>query len=131
MKKEPLQFGNFTVTRESGKDFDWIRIKAVSGFWGISFRSDNEQFERIRMMANDKQFKSYFESWITMVYLVSNGIPDLDFMGEFFESYNAMNERFISASKAISDEDDAKIIEEEKKIIEIKEEIKKEGDSHE
>ena len=84
MKKEPLQFGNFTVTRESGKDFDWIRIKAVSGFWGISFRSDNEQFERIRMMANDKQFKSYFESWITMVYLVSNGMPDLDFMGEFF-----------------------------------------------
>ena len=42
-----------------------------------------------------------------------------------------MNERFISASKAISDEDYAKIIEEEKKIIEIKEEIKKEGDSHE
>lgn len=129
MKKEPLQFGNFTVTRESGKEFDHIRIKAVSGIWGVSFRSDNEQFERIRMMANDKQFKSYFESWITMVYLVSNGMPDLDFIGDFFESYNAMNERFISASKTISDEEDAKIIEEEKKIIEIKEELQEEGDS--
>ena len=50
-KKVPLQFGNFTITRDSSNEHDWISIKAISGFWTMRFRDDNEMFERIRLLA--------------------------------------------------------------------------------
>lgn len=124
-KKAPLQFGNFTVTRDSGNEHDWISIKAVSGFWTMRFRDDNEMFERIRLLANNKDFSEYMETWIKVNFIMSNCTPDADFMKDFFKAYTNMNERLLSRQKKISEEEDNAILEQEKTTHELKEESNK------
>lgn len=124
-KKTPLRFGNFTVTRDSGNEHDWITIKAVSGFWTMRFRDDNEMFERIRLLANNKDFHEYIETWIKVCYLIANCTPDAEFMKVFFEGYTQMNDRLLSRQKEISEEEDQKILEQEKTAYELKEESSK------
>lgn len=124
-KRTPLQFGNFTVTKENSNEHDWISIKAVSGFWTMRFRDDNEMFEKIRLLANKKDFHDYIETWIKVCYLISNSTPDIKFMEDFFEGYSQMNDRLLSRQKEISEEEDQKILEQEKTAYELKEKAKK------
>lgn len=123
-KKKPLQFGNFLVVREDGNGHDWISIKAVSGFWTMRFRDDNEMFERIRLLANNKDFHEYIETWIKVCYLMANCTPDAEFMKVFFEGYSQMNDRLLSRQKEISEEEDQKILEQEKTAYESKHELR-------
>lgn len=124
-KKKPLQFGNFLVVREDSNEHVWISIKAVSGFWTMRFRDDNEMFERIRLLANNKDFHEYIETWIKVCYLMANCTPDAEFMKVFFEGYSQMNDRLLSRQKEISEEEDQKILEQEKTAYELKEKAKK------
>lgn len=123
-KKVPLQFGNFTITRDNSNEHDWISIKAISGFWTMRFRDDNEMFERIRLLANNKDFSEYTETWIKVCYLMANCTPDAEFMKVFFEGYSQMNDRLLSRQKEISEEEDQKILEQEKTAYELKEQAK-------
>lgn len=124
-KKKPLQIGNFLVVREGSNEHAWISIKAVSGFWTMRFRDDNEMFERIRLLANNKDFHEYIETWIKVCYLMANCTPDAEFMKVFFEGYSQMNDRLLSRQKEISEEEDQKILEQEKTAYELKEKAKK------
>ena len=123
-KKAPLQFGNFTITRDNSNKHDWISIKAISGFWTMRFRDDNEMFERIRLLANNKDFGEYMDTWIKVNFLMSNCTPDAEFMKDFFEAYTKMNERLLSRRKQISEEEDKAILEQEKAAYELKEQAK-------
>lgn len=125
-KKKPLQFGNFLVVREDSNEHAWISIKAVSGFWTMRFRDDNEMFERIRLLANNKDFHEYIETWIKVCYLMANCTPDAEFMKDFFEAYTKMNERLLSRRKQISEEEDRTILEQEKAAYELKKQVKQE-----
>lgn len=124
MKKKLLQFGNFTVTGDYGGEHDWVSVQAVSGFWAMRFRDDNEMFERIRLLANDKDFGEYMETWIKVNFLMSNCTPDAEFMKDFFEAYTRMNERLLSGRKQIPEEEDKAILEQEKAGFELKEQEK-------
>lgn len=123
-KKVPLQFGNFTITRDNSSEHDWISIKAISGFWTMRFRDDNEMFERIRLLANNKDFSEYMETWIKVNFLMANCTPDAEFMKDFFEAYTKMNERLLSRRKEISEEEDQAILAQEKATYELKEQAK-------
>lgn len=123
-KKVPLQFGNFTITRDNSSEHDWISIKAISGFWTMRFRDDNEMFERIRLLANNKDFNEYMETWIKVNFLMANCTPDAEFMKDFFEAYTKMNERLLSRRKEISEEEDQAILAQEKAAYELKEQAK-------
>lgn len=127
-KKEPLQFGNFTVTKESGNEHDWISIKAVSGFWTMRFRDDNEMYGRIRLLANNKKYSEYIDSWIKICYLISNCTPDVEFMKDFFEAYSSMSDRIAARQTQLSEEEDKAILEQDKAFYEIKEQIEKGND---
>ena len=127
-KKVPLQFGNFTITRDNSSEHDWISIKAISGFWTMRFRDDNEMFERIRLLANNKDFSEYMETWIKVNFLMANCTPDAEFMKDFFEAYTKMNERLLSRRKQISEEEDKAILEQEKATYELKEQAKQQNE---
>lgn len=127
-KKVPLQFGNFTITRDNSSEHDWISIKAISGFWTMRFRDDNEMFERIRLLANNKDFSEYMETWIKVNFLMANCTPDAEFMKDFFEAYTKMNGRLLSRRKQISEEEDKAILEQEKATYELKEQAKQQNE---
>lgn len=122
-KKTIARVGNFIVTKENGNGMDWVSIKAVSGFWTMRFRQDNMMFRMVNEMAGDENLHAYLESWVKMCYLMSNCMPDLDFMEEFYKSYSDWSERQAKSEEVLSDEEDAKILEEERRKWEMKNEL--------
>ena len=54
---------------------------------------------------------------------MSNCMPDLDFMEEFYKSYSDWSERQAKSEEVLSDEEDAKILEEERRKWEMKNEL--------
>lgn len=115
--------GNFIVTKESGNGMDWISVKASSGFWTMRFRQDNMMFRMVDGMAGDENLHAYLESWVKMCYLMSNCMPDLDFMEEFYKSYTGWCDRQTKQEEVLGDEEDTKILEEERRKWEMKEEL--------
>lgn len=115
--------GNFIVTKESGNGMDWISVKASSGFWTMRFRQDNMMFRMVDGMAGDENLHAYLESWVKMCYLMSNCMPDLDFMEDFYKSYTGWCDRQTKQEEVLSDEEDTKILEEERRKWEMKNEL--------
>ena len=107
-KRVIARVGNFIVTKENGNGMDWVSIKAVSGFWTMRFRQDNMMFRMVNEMAGDENLHAYLESWVKMCYL---------------KSYSDWSERQAKSEEVLSDEEDAKILEEERRKWEMKEEL--------
>lgn len=123
MKKKLLvELDQFIVSKEGSNEHDWISIKAVSGFWTMRFRDDNMMYHSIVGMAEDDSLHDYLEAFIRMCYVMSNTLLDLDFIGDFFKIYSELQDRMLAKSPSISDEEDARILEEERKFYELKEE---------
>lgn len=80
-------------------------------------------FRMVNEMAGDENLHAYLESWVKMCYLMSNCMPDLDFMEEFYKSYSDWSERQAKSEEVLSDEEDAKILEEERRKWEMKNEL--------
>mgnify|MGYP001109779227 CR=1 FL=1 len=49
--------GNFEITKESGAEHDYIRIKAISGSWGITHRDDSPMYGAWLMMCKDPEYR--------------------------------------------------------------------------
>ena len=52
---------------------------------------------------------------------------DQEFTKELFDALNRFYERLKSRQNAVSEEEDAKVLEEEKRIVELKEEVLRDG----
>lgn len=114
--------GNFLVVRQTGNEHDWVCVKAVSGFWSVRYRDDNPMFAYVAVMCS-KKLAPYLEAWIKMCYVMSNSAPDVPFMTDFFNAWDAYCKRRQADSPKHTEEEDAKTLEEIKAMTEIKEEL--------
>ena len=48
--------GNFEITKDSGAEHDYLRIKAISGSWGITHRDDSQMYGAWLMMCTLTMF---------------------------------------------------------------------------
>ena len=115
-RKNEVKIGEFLVSRDKGNPFDRLKIETTSGNWNVKFRQDQEVFNTLVELSKDEEMSSYLETWIRMQYLVCMTAPDLDFMQDFFKAYTSLIERRQAAP--VSDEEDAKILEEERRKYE-------------
>ena len=111
-KSNETQIGNFLVSK-FGEDLKTIKVRSVAGNWAIQWRSDSEFYLLVEDMLKQEGYQ-YFINYITVCYLAGNGVKDNQFFNEFAESYTKMSERFNKQEKEISDEDDKRIIDEER-----------------
>lgn len=125
-KKIIARVGNFIVTRENGNGMDWVSIKAVSGFWTLRFREDNQMYHTVVMLCENDNLHAYLEGWINSVYVLGNTTPDLEFFEAFYNAFDSMNNR--KKNKPVPEEEDKEILKEMKALEEMKEELKK-GDA--
>lgn len=125
-KKIIARVGNFIVTRENGNGMDWVSIKAVSGFWTLRFREDNQMYHTVVMLCENDNLHTYLEGWINSVYVLGNTTPDLEFFEAFYNAFDSMNNR--KKNKPVPEEEDKEILKEMKALEEMKEEFKK-GDA--
>lgn len=112
--------GNFEITKESGSEHDYIRIKAVSGSWAIMHRDDSPMYGAWLMMCKDPEYRKGMEVIITMSYHLTNSLLDKQFVEDFFNALDAMGKRRVEAAPIPTEQEEAEAIAE----VEIMEEIK-------
>lgn len=106
------RIGNFEVTKESGPEHDYIRIKAINGHWGITHRDDSPMYGAWIMMCKDPEYKKGMEVLVTMSYCITNTILDKEFIADFFNALEAMNKRKVSSLPDTTSEEDEEAIKE-------------------
>lgn len=122
-KNAILQLGNFVITKESGSEHDWVRIKAVSGFWTISFRDDNAMFGWIIEMARDKETHVLLRYFINMNFMIGSTLPDGQFVKEFFESYTSYINRMVESKGVPTEKEESEAVEEMQTLYELQAEL--------
>lgn len=113
--------GNFEITKESGPEHDYIRIKAVSGNWGLMYRDDNEMYGKILAMIKDEQYAETLEATAYFLYQFTNTMIDKEFATDFAAVWLTMLERKDKKKPKPTEQEEADAIAE----VEMMEEIKK------
>lgn len=111
-KSNETQIGNFLVSK-FGDDLKTIKVRSVAGNWSVQWRSDSEFYLLVEDMLK-QEGHIYFINFITCCYAMSNGVKDNQFFNDFAKIWQDMADRFNQQEKEISDENDNRIIEEER-----------------
>ena len=113
--------GNFEIHKESGPEHDYLRIKAINGNWGISYRDDNEMYGKMLAMVKDKSYADTLEHTIVFLYHFTNMAVDVEFINDFCAISAAMQERKGKSKPEPTEQEEADAIAE----VQMMEEIKK------
>lgn len=120
--------GNFEITKESGSEHDYIRIKAVNGSWAIMHRDDSPMYGAWLMMCKDPEYRKGMEVIITMSYTLTNSLLDKEFVEDFFNALDAMGKRRVEAAPIPTEQEEADAIAEVEMMEEIKKTLNEERD---
>lgn len=115
--------GNFEITKESGPEHDYIRIKAVNGHWGLMYRDDNEMYGKILASVKDPTLAETLEATVYFLYQFTNTMVDKEFTTDFAAAYFTMQERKGKSKPESTEQEEADAIAE----MEMMEEIKREN----
>lgn len=121
-KKEKLQIGNYLISRE-GNEIERIKIESVSGNWSVKIPSFNGQFKLFEHLSNNEEYHKNFESYIGIMYLTCNLVPDIQFIQDFADIYNSLIKRAASKKEEVSEEDDKADIDASKEMYNIQKEV--------
>lgn len=113
--------GNFEITKENGAEHDYIRIKAISGSWGITHRDDSPMYGTWLMMCKDPEYRKGMEVIITMSYHLTNSILDKEFVEDFFNALDARGKRRVANAPIPTEQEEADAVAE----VQMMEEVKK------
>lgn len=112
---------DFEITKESGAEHDYIRIKSISGSWGVTHRDDSPMYGAWLMMCKDPEYRKGMEVIITMSYHLTNSILDKEFVEDFFNALDAMGKRKVANAPVPTEQEEADAIAE----VQMMEEAKK------
>lgn len=110
--KNETQIGNFIVSRY-GEDLKIIKVRSVAGNWAIQWRSDSEFYHLVEDMLK-QEGQIYFQNFIAVAYIASNGVKDNQFFNDFAIIWEDQNNRFNEVNVPLTEEEDQKIINEER-----------------
>lgn len=113
--------GNFEITKESGPEHDYIRIKAVNGHWGIMHRDDSPMYGAWLAMCKDPEYKQGLEVRCVMEYTMSQMLYDEGFLRDWWKATDEFNKRKVANAPIPTEQEEADAIAE----VEMMEEVKK------
>ena len=116
------RIGNFVLTRKKQGKATFIIVSTLSGEWSMHFRADNKMFRLLDTVDRDAEYSLH--TWITSLYAARH-IVDGKFTGELMLSVNNYFERLGNGVKRLDDEDDAKVLGEERMAREMIDELEK------
>lgn len=117
-----IQVHNFIMLKYKVDKTSFIKVSSVAGDWSVSYREDNIMYLTLDV-AKEEEYEALYNVF-TGIYGTCN-IVDSDFTKEVFDAMSRHFERLKGDRSVVSDEEDSKILEEERRINEIKEEIEK------
>ncbi len=113
--------GNFEVTKESGPEHDYIRIKAIGGHWGIMHRDDSPMYGVWLAMCKDPEYKQGLEVRCVMEYTMSQMLYDEEFLRDWWKAIDEFNKRKVANAPIPTEQEEADAIAE----VQMMEEAKK------
>ena len=119
-----IQIHNFVVLKYKIDKTSFIKVSTVAGDWSVSYREDNIMYLTLDM-ADESQYEGIYNVMVGM-YGSCNTV-DQEFTKELFDALNRFYERLKARQNAVSEEEDAKALEEERRMNELKEEISRDG----
>lgn len=115
-----IQIHNFVMLKYKVDKTSFIKVCSVAGDWSVSYREDNIMYLALNM-AKEEEYEALYNVF-TGVYGACN-IVDSDFTKEIFGAMDRYFEKLKDNRPVVSNEEDSKILEEERRMSEIKEEI--------
>lgn len=116
---------NFVLTKKKQGKVTFIIVSTLSGEWSMSFRADNKMFRLLDTVEKDAE--ESLHTWITSLYAACH-IVDGDFTRELMGSVDKYFERLKIDVKNLDEEEDRKVLEEERMAHEMREELEKLND---
>ena len=113
---------NFVLTKKKNGKITFITVSTLSGEWSMSFRADNKMFKLLDDV--EKEEEDVLHTWITSLYAASH-VVDGQFTGELMLSINNYFERLKNEDNGLNDEEDAKVLAEERMAREMIDELEK------
>lgn len=113
-----IQIHNFVLLKHRVDKTSFIKVTTVAGDWSVSYREDNIMFLTLDM-ADESQYEGLYNVLVGM-YGTCNAV-DSEFTRDLFVALNRFYDRLKAARKPVSAEDDAKALNEEKSMYELKE----------
>lgn len=104
-----VRIGNYAVAKEKDEITGWdiIVVRAISGFWEVRYRCDNEMYGVIDMLVKDEGMHKVLEMMINTMYISCSTIGDRAFYEGFARIYTLLTERLQKPTTA--EEDDANL----------------------
>lgn len=119
-----VQIHNFVMLKYRVDKTSFIKVSSVNGEWSVSYREDNIMFLTLDMAGEENH--EALHNVFTAIYGTCQ-IVDSEYTKEVFDAMNRYFERIKDKKKPVSEEEDAKIIDEERKMYEMKENEEKES----
>ena len=113
--------GNFEITKDGGSEHDYLRIKSVSGHWGVTYRDDNEMYGKIMAMVRDKEYAQTLEYTIVYLYHTTTILIDAEFANDYFSALERMCNRMAAAAPVPTEAEEAEAIKEAEVMKEARE----------
>ena len=120
---ETVQTGNFLLRKEKADDRAYIKIWTASNNWSMTYWENNNLFPLIDTEADDEQGARGLSVFITNIYIFANQID-----AEFIKNQNKIISEYVdrasSSAQATTDEEDAEILQSQKTLHQVKQQIK-------
>lgn len=114
-----VQIHNFVMVKYKVDKTSFIKVSSVNGDWSVSYREDNIMFLTLDM-AEENSYEALYNVF-TAIYGTCQ-IVDSGYTKDVFDAMNRYFESLKAEKKSVSDEEDSKIIDEERKMYEMKKE---------
>lgn len=115
--------GNFEITKDCGPDHDYLRIKAINGHWGISYRDDNDMYGKIMAAIKDPALAETLEATVYFLFQFTNTMVDKEFVTDFAAVYFSMQERKNKDNPEPTEQENNDAIAEVKMMEDVKKEL--------
>lgn len=113
-----IQIHNFVMLKHKVDKMSFIKVSSVAGDWLVSYREDNIMYLTLDM-AKEEDYEA-LHNVFTAIYGTCN-IVDSDFTKDVFDAlYRTIKRREDTAPLQM---DDSRVLEEDRRMHEIKEEI--------
>lgn len=112
-----IQVHNFIMLKYKVDKTSFIKVSSVAGDWSVSYREDNIMYLTLDI-AKEEDYKALYNIFTAMYGTC--GIVDSDFTKEVFDAMSRHFERLKGDRSVVSDEDDSRVLEEDRRLSEIK-----------
>ncbi len=93
--------GNFEIVREEVSLHSYLRIKTVSGDWGVSYRDDNEMYGKVLAMRGDEGHLGLF---VTHIFYATSITIDVEFALDYVVALERMRDRMVAHAEGAEEQ---------------------------